>query len=97
MTANPLVGMFFMQDNGDRYSTGEIVAEVGAGVYLVRFDGQEVTLPMELVSFPELLEIKSDGLKAWTLFNTREELQAWDDWLNTPSKPKVVSIVGKKN
>ena len=89
-----LSGMYFTVDDRDgSYSTGQIVRQATEGVYLVRFDGAEVTLPLELVSLAEMLDTAEDDYKVWRFFDSAEERAAWTDWLDTPSKPRVITLV----
>lgn len=92
-----LVGMFFTIDRGERYLTGQVVKQVSEGLYLVRTDNMGatgVTFPMEMADVDEMLAM-SDGIKAWSFFETREELNAWIGWLDSASPPQVISLVKK--
>lgn len=52
-----LTGMFFTLDNPDgSYGTGQVIRRATESVYFVRFDGNEVTLPLEPVTVGEMLE-----------------------------------------
>lgn len=88
-----LTGMFFTDSEGDRYSTGEILAEVADGVYLVRYDGVEVKSPQELVPLGDMLSTDENGERSWHFFSSREELQTWVDWLASPPAPRVINLV----
>jgi hypothetical protein len=93
-SSHNLSGMYFTVDDRDgSYSTGQIVRPATEGVYLVRFDGAEVTLPLELVTLAEMLETGDDEYKVWRFFDTIEDRKTWTDWLDTPSKPRVISLV----
>lgn len=89
-----LKGMFFTVDDTDgSYGTGQVIRLAAEGIYFVRFDGNEVALPLELASLGEMLETTEEGYKLWRFFDTIEERDKWIDWLDAPSKPRVVSLV----
>jgi len=94
-TAFPtLTGMFFTADDPDgSYGTGQVVRLVEPGVYLIRYDGVETTLPLELASIDEIMEVTHEGFKLWRFFDTLEERDKWVEWLDAPSKPRVISLV----
>lgn len=94
-TAFPtLTGMFFTADDPDgSYGTGQVVRLVEPGVYLIRYDGVETTLPLELASIDEMMEVTHEGFKLWRFFDTLEERDKWVEWLDAPSKPRVISLV----
>ena len=95
-----IVGMHFIKDCGDNFRFGEVVGQVGEA-YLVKFDdftakGSSVPLPLELASVAEMLEVAGTGTKRFGFFRTREELDAWWEWLDTPEgSERVVSLVKK--
>ncbi|KQY23757.1 hypothetical protein [Rhizobium sp. Root482] len=92
--ADAMTGMYFTVDDLDgSYSTGQVVRLAADSVYFVRFEGNEVPLPLELVSIGEMLETTSEGYRLWRFFDTIEERYKWIDWLDTPSKPRVISLV----
>ena len=86
-----LVGSFFLADTGEHYRTGEILTEISREHYLVRFDsiipGEPVS-PMELVSASEMTHDSPSGHR-WFFFTTREDLNRWLAWLETPSEPRM--------
>jgi hypothetical protein len=89
-----LSGMYFTLDDQDgSYASGQVIRLAAEGVYLVRFDGNEVPLPLELVSLSEMLETTEEEFKLWRFFDTIEERDRWIEWLDTPSKPRVISLV----
>jgi hypothetical protein len=89
-----LTGMYFTMDDGDgSYAAGQVIRLATEGAYLVRFEGSEVTLPLELVTVGEMLQTTEDDSKLWHFFDTIEERNQWTDWLDTPSKPRVISLV----
>ncbi|SEL83637.1 hypothetical protein SAMN04487976_113124 [Xaviernesmea oryzae] len=89
-----LSGMYFTVDDEDgTYSTGQVIRHAADDIYFVRFEGSEVTLPLELVTIGEMLQTTDEGYKLWRFFDTVEERDTWTDWLDTPSKPRVISLV----
>lgn len=89
-----LAGMYFTLDDPDgSYASGQIIRLAAEGVYLVRFDGNEVPLPLELVSLGEMLGTTEEEYKLWRFFDTIEERDRWIEWIDTPSKPRVISLV----
>jgi hypothetical protein len=92
--SDTLSGMYFTLDELDgSYGTGQVVRLAAEGIYFVRFDGTEVTLPLELASLGEMLETTDEGYKLWRFFDTLEERDRWIEWLDAPSKPRVISLV----
>jgi len=89
-----LTGMYFTVDDPDgSYGTGQVVRLATEGVYFIRFDGNEVALPLELASIGEMLETTDEEFKLWRFFDTIEERDTWIEWLDAPSKPRVISLV----
>ena len=89
-----LTGMYFTVDDPDgSYGTGQVIRLAAEGVYFIRFDGNEVPLPLELVSIGEMLEATDEEYKRWRFFDTVEERDKWIEWLDAPSKPRVISLV----
>jgi hypothetical protein len=89
-----LTGMFFTVDDPDgSYGTGQVIRLAAEGIYFIRFDGTELTLPLELVSIGEMLDTTDDEYKRWRFFDTTEERDKWIEWLDAPSKPRVISLV----
>ena len=89
-----LTGTYFTLDDPDgSYGTGQVIRLAAEGIYFVRFDGNEVTLPLELISLGEMLETTDEEYKIWRFFDTIEEREKWIEWLDAPSKPRVISLV----
>lgn len=89
-----LTGMYFTLDDLDgSYSTGQVIRPAAETIYFVRYDGNEVPLPLELVSMGEMLETTDDGYRLWRFFDTIEDRNKWIDWLDAPSTPRVISLV----
>jgi hypothetical protein len=100
MSAQSLVGMCFMRDDAEYYRIGKVVDVISEDVCLLFFenmkDGQGQP-PLELVCIEEMVSINNDGNRRFTFYKTRADLDAWLDWLNSPSdsKTKVVSLIKK--
>lgn len=89
-----LTGMYFTLDAPDgTYGTGQVIRLAAEGIYFVRFDGNEVPLPLELISIGEMLETTEEEYKLWRFFDTIEERDKWIEWLDAPSTPRVISLV----
>ncbi len=89
-----LTGRYFTLDDPDgSYGCGQVIRLATEGVYFVRFEGNEVTLPLELVSIAEMLETTEEEYRRWRFFDTLEERDRWIEWLDAPSKPRVISLV----
>lgn len=93
-----LVGMFFLQDNGDFYRTGEILSEIKDSVYLVRPDNMSNRDPQdvfELLSLIDMVGMGDEGMPVMTLFPSREALEAHVTWIQSPSESHVINLVKK--
>jgi len=89
-----LTGMYFTLDAADgTYGTGQVVRLAAEGIYFVRFDGNEVTLPLELGSIGEMLETTEEEYRLWRFFDAIEERDKWIEWLDAPSTPRVITLV----
>jgi hypothetical protein len=100
---------FFMNLTGkhifyfdDEYSkTGVIVGRADPETYLVQFDlvdaAPGVSPHAELYTLAEMTEQTwGDGLKCWTFYDTREALDAYVRWLETPAESKGPKLVNLK-
>jgi len=91
---NNFIGLHFIADIEDGTCvTGQVVRFAAPGVFFVRFDSQVAPMPLELVSIQEMLEVNREGYKLWHFFDTIDEREKWMAWEDTPSKPRVVSLV----
>jgi hypothetical protein len=78
------------------YRTGFIVERIGAEHMLIQFDNMSVPerhIPAELFHISEMTTVNPHGFKVWGFFTTREELEKHVEYLDSPSKPNVVSLV----
>jgi hypothetical protein len=81
--------------------TGEVVEQPHPDVVLIKFDRQDPEIPPTILAFAvsELLTFINDkGFPEaeWEFFNTRAELDAYQEWLfeeSPETKPKIVKIV----
>jgi hypothetical protein len=86
-----LVGHFAYVYDSDTYRTGEIIEQVSSDHYLVQFDdmsGGNMRMPLELVGAAEMALLDHIG-RRWSFFPSRERLQKFLDWLETPSEPRM--------
>jgi hypothetical protein len=97
---NYLIEKFvFVDETGESYRTGEIVASIDDHYYVVRFDDMSEKIPSKsttLVCTHEMSSTHGDGedeFKSWSFFDTRADLQEFVDWLDAPAKPEVVKLV----
>jgi hypothetical protein len=89
-----LSSMYFTVSEDDgTFSAGQIISLASNGVYFVRFEGEEVTLPLELVTVGEMLQSTVEGYKIWRFFPTLDEREKWIEWLDKPAKARVLSLV----
>jgi hypothetical protein len=99
-----LVGKFVFHSNSEYHQAGEIVEQITPEIVLVRWDKANASSqlpgnPMVLVAISAMLERDGDDdmIPAWEFFDTREELDAYHEWLCAPSDssdaPKVVKLV----
>jgi hypothetical protein len=88
-----LSGMYFTvaEDDGT-FAAGQVIRLASDGVYFVRFEGEEVMLPLELVSVGEMLQ-STEEFKIWRFFDTVEERSKWIEWLEKPEKARILTLV----
>ena len=95
-----LEGKFVLWNGPESYRTGQIKTGFEDSV-MVQFDRMgdnsdaSWNFPMELVCGEELTHAVEDGLKVWGFFDTRQELDAFLAWLDSPSEKQVVRLVSK--
>ena len=97
-----MIGLFFVQNVGDRSCCGRIVSKPAPGKYLLEFDRapEGPVLPMELVDGDDLAGFcdACDDARSWGFFRTRVDLDAWMEWIAAPgpdAAPKVVAVPHK--
>ena len=98
-----LEGKFFLRSDANHYRTGQVI-KVAKGTALVQFDQVENPdaswpMPMELVCLhDEMAHAETEMGKVWSFFESREQLTAYLNWMNTPQKQgqQVVKLVPKK-
>jgi hypothetical protein len=90
-----IVGSFVLVNNKDHESfrTAEIIKQVSPGYYFVQFDnmgGGDMPIPIELVGEAEMASVcENCGERRWSFFPSRERLQKYIDWIETPAEPKM--------
>ncbi len=89
-----MLGKWVFEDDGEGFSTGEIVECIDDHFYLIKIDPHEEVpaAPMRLVCLHDLSEVLDDGAPRFLFFNTREELTLWMNWLTSDKKPKIVEM-----
>lgn len=87
-----LKGKFFLQDAGEYFRTGEIIESDGTYVYF-KYDSQKQnSCPVRQATVLSVFEIakstidEEGEMPSWSFFDSREELQKYMNWLNSPSK-----------
>jgi hypothetical protein len=97
-----LAGMFFMRSDEEYYRTGQVI-KASKREALVQYDQManpdaSWAMPMELVSTDELANAETELGKVWGFFATREQLDGYLKWMDTPQMagPQVVKLVPKK-
>lgn len=96
-----LVGKFFIEDEDDHewYRTGEVRHDVERG-YLIRYDvsdgGANAPIqPMVIVTHEEITSMLDCGHKRWSFFDSRQELNRYIKWIETPAEAKPEAKVVK--
>jgi hypothetical protein len=96
-----LTGKFVLQQGPESYRTGQIVKATRRAV-LIQYDQMDknpdpnLVMPMELTCCEELAHAELEFGKVWLLFDSRETLVAYLNWLNAPRDTKqVVKLVPK--
>ena len=90
-----IVGSFVLVNDKDHetYRTAEITKQVSPGYYFVQFDnisGGDMPMPIELVGEAEMASLcENCGARLWSFFPSREGLQKYIDWMETPPEPKM--------
>ena len=97
-----LEGMFFLRQDEEYFRTGQVIKATKKEA-LVQYDqmanqNEGWTLPLELVCHDELAHAENAMGKVWGFFNTREQLDAYLVWMDTPQQAgqRVVKLVPKK-
>jgi hypothetical protein len=104
MNSEALVGMHFVFDNtGERYRIGEIsqviIGKDSRIYYLLKFDAFKGSpqVPFELICIEDLTLMNEEtGMREFSLFATREDLNIWVKWIESPPEgegEKVVSLI----
>jgi hypothetical protein len=100
-TADALVGMHLIMDDGEYFRTGTVAAAVGSGGYLIEFDVMKEGCPrppLEIFTTEELVKVcRGCNDKRVSLFKSRVAMERWLAWMNAPDKsagegPKVVHL-----
>lgn len=87
-------GIYFtVAEEDGTFAAGRVIRLASEGAYFVRFEGEEVTLPMELVTVGEMLQSMEGDYKVWRFFDTLEERDKWIEWLDKPTKARVLTLV----
>ncbi len=88
-----LVGKFVFYMGPDYHQSGEIIEQVAPDVVLIKWDnlGKNVDDPspdgaMILMSISSMIKSEEEDASTWDIYATREELQAFHEWLCKPSK-----------
>ena len=92
MTEHILIGKWVVIDEGDSFRVGEVKGIVGDAAY--------VSIRCEAVhkhpQISQLIPLVSLQEKYNFFFDTEEQLDAWTEWLDTPSDdPKIVEFSKK--
>ena len=96
------VGMYFIDEHGEDYRTGQIIAEISDGYYLAQFDCTDDNVPpapLEVLSAADFNKICDNcGSRHWQFFLDLKTRQRWITWLTTPdpTKDKMGKVVHLK-
>ena len=89
-----LVGKYFYLSEDDEYRTGRVEEQVEAGAYLVSFFCDvSCPVPWELWTLEQIAAPTRHAWEGWSFFPTREDLDKWLVWLETPRVSEVISLV----
>jgi len=81
-----LAGKFFMHLGKEHGHTGVVVQHVEGRYILVRMDrSEDMPTSMQLLDLVDIsADFDSDGdiFNEWEFFDTREQLEAFDEWLS---------------
>jgi hypothetical protein len=96
------VGMYFIDEHGEDYRTGQIIARISDGYYLAEFDGTDDNVPpapLEVLSAADFNKACDNcGSRHWQFFRDVKTRQRWITWLTTPdpAKDKMGKVVHLK-
>ena len=96
------VGMYFIDEHGEDYRTGQIIAQISDGYYLAQFDCMHDNAPpppLEVLSSADFNKVCDNcGSRHWQFFADVETRKRWIAWLNAPdpSKEKMGKVVHLK-
>jgi hypothetical protein len=96
------VGMYFIDEHGEDYRTGQIIAQISDGYYLAQFDCTDDNVPpapLEVMSTVDFSKVCDNcGSRHWQFFPDVKTRQRWITWLNTPdpAKDKMGKVVHLK-
>jgi hypothetical protein len=96
------VGMYFIDEHGEDYRTGQIIAQISDGYYLTQFDcthGNVPPPPLEVLCSADFNKVCDNcGSRHWLFFADPETRKRWITWLNTPdpAKDKMGKVVHLK-
>ena len=97
-----LTGLFFVHDIGEFYRTGVVFRQAHPDAYLVRYDNMKRGSDMPdggmalLTVSCDLSATDDEDNPIFRFFETRDELDTWVSWLETPvADAEVLSLVKK--
>ena len=96
------VGMYFIDEHGEGYRTGQIIAQITDGYYLAQFDCTDDNVPpapLEVLSAADFSKVCDNcGSRHWQFFADVKTRQRWTTWLTTPdpTKDKMGKVVHLK-
>lgn len=95
-----LADLYFMHSTEESYSHGKILGAVKKNIYLVAFDrmksSEEIDRPYRMIHIEDMLNENSIGPE-WMFFETREKLNEFLSWIETPSGEKILKFVKNKD
>jgi hypothetical protein len=70
-----LVGLYYINDHGDHYHVGRVLAVISDRFVLIQDDG-DMLMPMHTLDIDELSCRLDDGRPMWYLFRTRAAMDS---------------------
>jgi hypothetical protein len=85
--------MYFIDEHGEDYRTGQIIAQISDGYYLAQFDCTHDNVPpppLEVLSSADFNKVCDNrGSRHWQFFADVETRKRWITWLTNPIRQRT--------